>query len=89
MYSNSIEENRGTPTVAKVIIHKSGNVALIAHGGVCRAIIGTALGMPARNWLRLSQDYGCLNVIDWYDGNPILQLLNLGYSGACSDKALR
>ena len=70
-------------------IHKSGNVALIAHGGVCRAIIGTALGMPARNWLRLSQDYGCLNVIDWYDGNPILQLLNLGYSGVCSDKPLR
>lgn len=65
-------------------IHKSGNVALIAHGGVCRAIIGTALGMPAKNWLRLAQDYSCLNVIDWYDGNPSLQLLNLGYGGVCA-----
>ena len=72
-----------------LMTHKSGAVVLVAHGGVCRAIIGSALGMPAKNWLRLAQDYGCLNVIDWYDGNPILQLLNLGYGGVCSDKPLR
>jgi alpha-ribazole phosphatase len=59
-----------------LMTHKSGAVVLVAHGGVCRAIIGSALGIPAKNWLRLSQDYACLNVIDWYDGNPILQLLN-------------
>jgi len=34
------------------------------------------LGMPAKNWLRLAQDYGCVNVIDWYDVNPMLRLLN-------------
>lgn len=51
-------------------------VALVTHGGVCRVLIGTALGMPPHNWLRLAQDYGCLNVIDWYDGNPLLRLLN-------------
>ena len=60
-----------------LMTHKSGEVVLVAHGGVCRAIIGSALGIPAKNWLRLAQDYSCLNVIDWYDGNPILQLLNL------------
>ena len=59
-------------------IHGSGEVVLVAHGGVCRTIIGTALGIPAKNWLRLAQDYGCLNVIDWYNGNPLLQLLNSG-----------
>jgi alpha-ribazole phosphatase len=59
-----------------LMTHKSGEVVLVAHGGVCRAIIGSVLGIPAKNWLRLSQDYACLNVIDWYDGNPILQLLN-------------
>lgn len=68
-----------------LITHKSGDVVLVAHGGVCRAIIGNALGIRAKNWLRLAQDYGCLNVIDWYDGNPILQLLNLRYSDVCSD----
>ena len=42
--------------------------------------------MPAKYWLRLEQDYGCLNVIDWYDGNPALRLLNgVCYSGATSD----
>lgn len=59
-----------------LMAHGSGNVALIAHGGVCRAIIGGALGMPAKNWMRLAQDYGCVNVIDWYDVNPMLRLLN-------------
>ena len=66
--------------------HGRGEMALVAHGGVCRTIIGSALAMPAKYWLRLGQDYGCLNVIDWYDGNPALRLLNgVCYSGATSD----
>jgi alpha-ribazole phosphatase len=56
--------------------HESGDIALVAHGGVCRAIIGSALGMPMKNWLRLAQDYGCLNVIEWYGNNPFLVSLN-------------
>jgi alpha-ribazole phosphatase/probable phosphoglycerate mutase len=59
-----------------LLTYESGNVALIAHGGVCRAIISSALGIPMKNWLRLAQDYGCLNVIDWYDHNPTVRLLN-------------
>jgi alpha-ribazole phosphatase/probable phosphoglycerate mutase len=55
---------------------ESSNIALITHGGVCRVIIGDALGIPAHNWLRLAQDYGCVNVVDWYDGNPTVKLLN-------------
>ena len=64
--------------------HNSSNVALIAHGGVCRVIIGDVLGIPTQNWLRLAQDYGCLNVIDWYDRNPIVKLLN-GVANARSE----
>lgn len=59
-------------------VQAAGNVVLVAHGGVCRTIIGSALGMPVKNWLRLAQDYGCLNLIDWYGGNPVLRLLNRG-----------
>jgi alpha-ribazole phosphatase len=59
-----------------LLTHESGNVALIAHGGVCRAIISSALGIPMKNWLRLAQDYACLNVIDWYAHNPTVRLLN-------------
>jgi broad specificity phosphatase PhoE len=69
-----------------LITHGTGEVALVAHGGVCRTIIGNALGMPTHNWLRLAQDYGCLNVIDWYGINPVLRLLNGVFdSGATSD----
>jgi alpha-ribazole phosphatase len=64
--------------------HRSGEVVLVAHGGVCRAIIGSVLEVPTHNWLRLAQDYGCLNVIDWYDVNPVLRLLNGGYDGGAA-----
>ena len=60
-----------------LLIHPNGEIALVAHGGVCRAIMGGVLGMPVRNWLRLAQDYGCLNVITWYEHHPMLELLNL------------
>jgi alpha-ribazole phosphatase/probable phosphoglycerate mutase len=56
--------------------HANERVVLVTHGGVCRVIIGNVLGVPPSNWLRLAQDYGCLNVIEWYDGNPMLRLLN-------------
>jgi len=68
-----------------LMMHSNGEVVLVAHGGVCRAIIGSVLGIPAKNWLRLSQDYACLNVIDWYNGNPLLQLLN-AYGGVFLDR---
>jgi alpha-ribazole phosphatase len=58
------------------LVHQDGELALVTHGGVCRAIIGTVLEIPTRNWLRVAQDYGCLNVIDWYDGNPMVHQLN-------------
>jgi broad specificity phosphatase PhoE len=58
--------------------HESGDIALVAHGGVCRTILGSVLGMPAPFWLRLAQDNCCLNVIDWYGTNPELRLLNGG-----------
>ncbi len=56
--------------------HCSGDIALVAHGGVCRTIIGSVLGMPIHNWLRLAQAYACINVIEWYGANPILVMLN-------------
>jgi alpha-ribazole phosphatase len=56
--------------------HPNGEIALVAHGGVCRAIIGGVLGMPMRNWLRLTQVYGCLNVLTWYESQPMVELLN-------------
>jgi alpha-ribazole phosphatase len=60
-----------------LLTHPNGKIVLVTHGGVCRAIIGGVLGMPMRNWLRLAQGYGCLNVITWYESYPMLELLNV------------
>jgi alpha-ribazole phosphatase len=57
--------------------HSCGEIALVAHGGVCRAVIGGVLEIPMRNWLRVTQDYGCLNVITWHELQPMLVSLNL------------
>ena len=59
-----------------LLSHPSGAIALVAHGGVCRAIMGGVLEMPMRTWLRLAQGYGCLNIITWYESYPVLELLN-------------
>ena len=64
-----------------VMTHTNEEVALVTHGGVARAIIGTVLEMTMRTWLRLAQGYGCLNFIDWYDGQPLLHLLNFSTRG--------
>jgi len=37
-----------------------------------------------RNWLRVAQDYGCLNVIAWHEFQPMLMSLNL--SGNCFER---
>jgi alpha-ribazole phosphatase/probable phosphoglycerate mutase len=60
-----------------LVAHPDGQIALVVHGGVCRTIIGRALEIPMRNWLRLAQNYGCVNMIDWYGANPVLQKLNV------------
>ncbi len=39
------------------------DVAIVAHAGVNRVILGQILDMPLGNVLRLQQDYGCLNII--------------------------
>jgi alpha-ribazole phosphatase len=59
-----------------LLSHSHGEIALVAHGGVCRAIIGGALEMPMRAWLRIAQGFGCLNIITWYETYPVVELLN-------------
>jgi alpha-ribazole phosphatase len=56
--------------------YKGKNIALIAHGGVNRVIITHVLGMALNNLTRIDQTYGCLNIIDYFDGMPVLRLLN-------------
>jgi broad specificity phosphatase PhoE len=56
--------------------HRGRAAALVAHGGVTRAIVAASLGMPDEALFRLDQAYGAVSVVDWFDETPILRVLN-------------
>jgi alpha-ribazole phosphatase len=60
-----IEENRG------------GEILLVGHGGVNRVILADAMKLDLHYIFRIDQDFGCLNIIDYYeDGVSVVKLLN-------------
>ena len=52
------------------------NVLIVAHGGVNRTIFCEALGMDIKNLFNIQQDYGCLNILDFYPDNVLVRLVN-------------
>ena len=71
---------RVLPSLFEIIErHRGGRVCVVAHGGVNRVILSDAMGLPIENFFRIEQDYGCLNVIDYFgDGVKVVKLLNGG-----------
>ena len=70
--------DRIRPTVQKIINnHPDSDVALVAHGGANRIILLDAIGAPLEQAFSLEQDYGCVNIVDYFtDGNSVVKLLN-------------
>ncbi|MEW6674951.1 MAG: histidine phosphatase family protein [Nitrospirota bacterium] len=59
--------------------HKGEGIALIGHGGVNRVILLDALRMELKNFYRIKQEYGCLNIIEYADdGFASVRLINGG-----------
>jgi broad specificity phosphatase PhoE len=54
------------------------SAAIVAHGGVTRAILAAALGMADDAIFALDQPYGAISVVDWIDGTSVVRALNLG-----------
>ena len=52
------------------------HILIVAHGGVNRTILCDALGMDIKNLFNIQQDYGCLNIIDYYPDNALIRLVN-------------
>jgi alpha-ribazole phosphatase len=57
--------------------HAGGTVAIVAHGGVNRVALASALGLDPRHIFRLAQGYACLNVIDYSGDDAIVRLMNV------------
>ena len=62
--------------------HDGGTVAVVTHGGVVRALLADALGLPSTAIFRLDVGYARVSVVDWFDGDaPVVRLVN----GAAAD----
>lgn len=60
------------------ILERSGekNILLVAHGAVNRVILCDALGLELNRMFNLQQDYGCLNIIDYFPDRTLVRLVN-------------
>ena len=70
--------DRIRPSLMRIIKkHTGGNIALVAHGGVNRIILLDAIGAPLQQAFSIEQDFGCVNIIDYFPGgNSVVKLLN-------------
>lgn len=69
-------QTRVWPVVEALMQEDNGAVAVVAHGGVNRAILCRVLGMPLANVFALGQDYGCVNIIEAHPAQIQVALLN-------------
>lgn len=59
-----------------VLADTAGDAAVVAHGGVNRALLCRILGMPLEHLFRLEQDYGCVNVFQTVDDDIRVAMMN-------------
>ncbi len=57
--------------------HPGEEVIVVGHGGVNRTVLLETIGAPLDRLFHIEQNYGCLNIIDYYpDGIGVVKLLN-------------
>jgi alpha-ribazole phosphatase len=66
--------------------HPGQSLALVAHAGVNRVILCDALSLSLQNVFRLDQNYGGLNIIDYFPDFTMVRLLNGGVNGFVTSK---
>jgi alpha-ribazole phosphatase/probable phosphoglycerate mutase len=74
---------RALPRLQELLARHAGAAFLIvAHAGINRVILSEAMGLPLDHLFRLDQNYGCLNLIDYFPDLAVVRLLNGGVNGA-------
>ncbi|MBU2699678.1 putative phosphoglycerate mutase [Sporomusaceae bacterium BoRhaA] len=59
-----------------IMNNSHGNILIVGHAGVNRLLLCHMLGIPIGNLFRISQDFGCLNIIHCNHTHYRLQLMN-------------
>ena len=74
-------EQRVIPGFEEIVARHTGeSVAVVAHGGILRIILCSILDLKLSLLFRLSQDYGGISIVDFYnDKNAVVKLLNFTF----------
>ena len=73
---------RALPRLTSLIQqHQQEAFIIVAHAGINRVILSDALGLSLEFLFRLDQNYGCLNIIDYFPDMAVVRLLNGGVNG--------
>ncbi len=68
---------RVLPCVQEILKrHEGEDILIVAHGGVNRVILCHALGLDLAHLFNLHQDYGCLNIIDYFPDSALVRLIS-------------
>ena len=69
--------DRVIPAFERIRAEETGNdIVIVAHGGVTRVILCHALGLDLSRMFNIQQDYGCLNIIDYFSDSILVRLIN-------------
>jgi alpha-ribazole phosphatase/probable phosphoglycerate mutase len=61
----------------RILAQQQGNdFVLVGHGAVNRTILCNALGLDLSHMFSILQDYGCLNIIDYFPDSTVVRLMN-------------
>jgi len=69
-------QQRVIPKFEEIVAgHSDETIVILAHGGVNRIILSHLLGIPMANVFRLQQEYGAINIIQFYADNAVVELV--------------
>lgn len=68
---------RAIPKLKELIrINQGKEFVIVGHGGINILILHDALGLDLKHFFRIGQDFGCLNVIDYYERTAVVRMMN-------------
>ena len=76
-YSLDRLAKRITVCYKRILEEQKGNdILLVGHGVVNRIILCRALGLDLSRIFSFHQDYGCLNIVDYFPDSTVIRLIN-------------
>ena len=57
-------------------VEKGKDILFVGHGAVNRTILCDAMGLSIEKAFHVQQDYGCLNIIDYYEDSARVVMMN-------------